>query len=620
MHELVEFVRTNNIGGLRNRQVREAYYAVFNDVRHSVRAPLKDGSEFQWQFADHMLLIQLTLQESHELRVRFKLCFREHPCSRDAPWDLVFGFDEYVPGDKLNFDNRKKLMCGYFNFANLGQTHLSQAATWFTPMALRISTISEVEGEWSHLLGVFLRQLFFGPAGFATAGVPIVIDGTTYILYARLKVLISDGDGLRSALCWNGASSIKPCIRHWNVLKRDTDLSSRLDGYCEVSCHDPAQFKYSSEKLTQSVELVAAAHRRWKAGLASDGLYERIVKTEGFHYVEGGLPFDEELRDRLDLWSAVRIDWVHSAMQEGALTIECHAFIGSWEPLGHDYQSVERFFKLPWRFPKQFQRKGRELHRVFSRFRQNSDGVHDKLRANAAECLGMYALLRHYADSRVGHPPELVNERASFDAICEVIDLIQMAKKQLISTKAAGRSMQRKLKTWLQRHKIAYGTGKIKPKFHWMFDVAEQLMLDDLVHDQFIIERLHLLIKAIADRIDNLRSFESSVLAGALNSQIYNARQLKAECLMHKGEATVPFLPDAIISDDIEVCGMHVSVDDLVFRGDDLGKVLACAKEHDMFYVLVRLLRCVGRTGSASARWHATRTIAVWPATSVEQD
>ena len=41
-------------------------------------------------------------------------------------------------------------------------------------------------------------------------------------------------------------------------------------------------------------------------------------------------------------------------------------------------------------------------------------------------------------------------------------------------------------------HIAAYGVDKLKPKHHWMFDVAEMLQHTEAVLDAFIIERLHL--------------------------------------------------------------------------------------------------------------------------------
>jgi hypothetical protein len=43
-----------------------------------------------------------------------------------------------------------------------------------------------------------------------------------WLLFARLTNLLSDGDGLRMAFDWKGASSLKPCFKHYNVFKKDT--------------------------------------------------------------------------------------------------------------------------------------------------------------------------------------------------------------------------------------------------------------------------------------------------------------------------------------------------------------------------------------------------------------
>ena len=80
------------------------------------------------------------------------------------------------------------------------------------------------------------------------------------------------------------------------------------------------------------------------------------------------------------------------------------------------------------------------------------------------------------------------------------------------------------------QHKEAYGIGHVRPKFHWIFDIVRQFRRDEMVHDQFIIERLHLRIKKPGEKIDNLRRWEGSVLAEALNHQIQDLRLLKGPC------------------------------------------------------------------------------------------
>ena len=87
-------------------------------------------------------------------------------------------------------------------------------------------------GGWSRLLRDYLRmQLLSAECGLMTTGVPLEVGSGTRnrpcLLWAKLHLLISDGDGLRQALDWNGHQSMKPCFRHWNVLSKD-----RLDSVC----------------------------------------------------------------------------------------------------------------------------------------------------------------------------------------------------------------------------------------------------------------------------------------------------------------------------------------------------------------------------------------------------
>ena len=76
---------------------------------------------------------------------------------------------------------------------------------------------------------------------------------------------MSDGDGLRMAYCWKGASSIKCC----NVLKKNTDLAGRTHGYCEITCDDPEAFQCT-------LGFVAEAHARLQAGGMTQAMYGRI--------------------------------------------------------------------------------------------------------------------------------------------------------------------------------------------------------------------------------------------------------------------------------------------------------------------------------------------------------
>ena len=243
------------------------------------------------------------------------------------------------------------------------------------------------------------------------------------------------------------------------------------------------------------------------------------------------------------------------------------------------------------------------------------------MRANASELLGMYTLFRFWAQTEVGDRPEVQAQRAAFDAACTVIDIIQMAKKQLIGMKAASKKLSRAVANHLRLHKAAYGLAHIKPKHHWMFDVAEQMWLDDMLHDQFIIERLHLIVRPHAERAQNTRRYEYTVLSGVLNAQLGRLKELRSGCcLLDVTTVKIDGFDDAELGDNMHVMGMHISVGDLVFHRDVVGEVLGCVNELGALLAIVEQFELVIAISSTSGRWRRTGRLRVWRALALEQD
>ena len=114
-----------------------------------------------------------------------------------------------------------------FNFIELGVDSLWHDSTWMTPVCVRHSIIAKVPGGWSHMFRQYLRLQLLGDTGLSTAGVPLLLAGKPFLLFAKLKYIVGDGDGFRMVWDWRGANSIKPCFRRSNVVSRGSDISSR---------------------------------------------------------------------------------------------------------------------------------------------------------------------------------------------------------------------------------------------------------------------------------------------------------------------------------------------------------------------------------------------------------
>ncbi len=92
--------------------------------------------------------------------------------------------------------------------------------------------------------------------------------------------------------------------------------------------------------------------------------------------------------------------------------------------------------------------------------------------------------------TEIGIHPEIAKEIASFSACCHVIDILIQAKKGIIDTVTAENMLKQSVPEWIRAHEEAYGHLGMKPKGHWMMDVADQIGSCEVVLDLFIIERL----------------------------------------------------------------------------------------------------------------------------------
>ena len=93
---------------------------------------------------------------------------------------------------------------------------------------------------------------------------------------------------------------------------------------------------------------------------------------------------------------------------------------------------------------------------------------------------------------------------------------IARAKFGRVRLSTACKDLRSLLQRHLEAHLRCYGTGNVKPKHHWMFDVAEGLERDaaegvDAFVDMFAIERLHLRCKRRVAAITNTRRFGKNV-------------------------------------------------------------------------------------------------------------
>lgn len=147
------------------------------------------------------------------------------------------------------------------------------------------------------MMRVFLEHLLFGPLGLATAGVPVRIDGVDRLIFGRLTNLLSDGDGHRQAWDWKGASSLKPCFKHFNVLRKGSSLAERKPGFVEIDCCDSALFRsWAAAAVFKAADAVAAARARVDAGDMPRRALAELEMAVGLNHNSHGMLMSPRLR------------------------------------------------------------------------------------------------------------------------------------------------------------------------------------------------------------------------------------------------------------------------------------------------------------------------------------
>ena len=326
---------------------------IFESVRRVEDLRLKNGRIFKWELCDPNLLLARSLQESPELARHYAQEIVDTGCSIDRPWGLIVIFDEFQPGSISHPQRHCKTMSLAFSFVEM-KSSLSVASTWFVPVCLRSSITSQAEGGWSACLVVYLKAHLLGDLSIQSVGVPFTVDNKVYTVYAKLRILCSDGEGLKQALDVKGHNGIRPCVRCQNVLMKNSNLCHRRPNFVEISCDDHRKLVLSSASdLTAEVDAVFEAFTQWQRGAITQARLKAIISAYGINPNPRGILLDASLRSQFSAIDVINEDWMHGALQDGFLNISCYKLLQRLEEkLGWQTDRLECFLKADWQFPR----------------------------------------------------------------------------------------------------------------------------------------------------------------------------------------------------------------------------------------------------------------------------
>lgn len=571
--------------------IERAQMASFLEVRHVHPLQLEgEATPFDWEMCDPNRLVSHLVHSCPHLADAFIRAANVHPCSASQPWRIVMAFDEYTPGMVLQPNLTRKTMNLSFSFVELGKERLWSEQFWFTPVLVRQKIIAKAAGGWSGMLRTFLQLHLTSATGISTAGLPLNLNGETFLLFAELSFLIADGDGLRQALQWKGGGGLKPCFRHWNLLDKDSGLAHRDPSFVELDCASPDLFKRARIADVHDIaDTLVALQSRVAAGTVPLSKLKNVSMACGFSCTAQGLLADRSLR-HIDFIAIARYDWMHSALQDGSLTTEAALLLSSAEVVGVTSSQMEAHFKRNWSYPRQRQHQGRHMWEIFESGRRLTE---TKIKATASDMLMLYTLLRHFFEHHVGSRDEIKEKLEAFQAACLCVDILLQAKRGRLDMKRAASLLRDAVRQHMLLHIRAHGTSYLKAKHHWMFDIADQLETDPFVLDCFLLERSHMRAKARSNLVENTRAYERSVLSAVLLCHRNNLQEESAKTFGLVGNTTpLPGRPSTLVGDRIVHAGLQISAGDIVVKNNCYtGRVSACCMEAGCFYVIVQEMR-----------------------------
>ena len=554
------------------RFMRDITPKLFSEVKRTIVLPLTAGGEHRWEVADPSLLVSMSVRYSTEMEKVFANSLRLHPCTEERPWSLVVTWDEFTPGNMLQPHNARKTMVANFSFLEL---ECRSDCAWWT-MAVALTTkIQEVQGGWSKMLRELLRMSLVGPSGMHTAGIPLMLQGEHIVIYAKVVCLLSDGDGLRQAMQWNGGGSLKPCFRHWNCLMKGHPMAQTSDRYVAIESPEVAKFQLWSEAdWRTAIDVCVVATNQYSSGAMSRTALIDTYRWMGYKATQDGLLADPELRRHIKFIDVLRYDWAHTLLSNSIVGREMWGLIAAAERHGlFTQQDIREFLSEAWEFPgrgRSGTSKEKALWMIFNEWRQETHANHGTMKASMSELLGLYALLRHFVEARVADHTQIADEVYLFGLTCKALDLLLAAKKRRVDVREAGRQLLLTLEEHMQSHVRVHGGQYVIPKSHWAFDIAECMVADGFLVDAFTLERLHLRVKAVATNCKNLTVYEKSVMAGVTNAHVNlmdDTKDWGSPCNLLGPVTDWPGAPNISIADTAQYYSEVFMVDSFVFRG-----------------------------------------------------
>jgi hypothetical protein len=468
---------------------------------------LAKGGTLEWHLPNLSQMIKWHFENNALFRDALAAVVKSNP---NKPVHLLPYSDEYTPGNVLHPEVRKKTCAWYVSVMEFGEA-LSSVALWIPAAALLSSKMKRIAGKSSYAHRVFLEAALSDPLGICNSGILLSIDGVETLVTAVLEDPIGDELDLKSSLDVMGSSGVKPCFKCTNVCMRDHD-GSKLPGHVDITCTDTSEF--SSMTDADLYEASDAVHA------AAPSKRKKEATHWGVNYSPNGVLQSALVRSRMRPTRS-RFDRMHVCESNGIAAMEIDLLIAS---LAADKKfsnkEVADFCNAGW-FTQRHANKTAEKVRISIRDNQFKGMASDVLTAMPILYNFVCTCLQDWDKDKV----------ESFKALYAVVAQLQRIKVSGDCSKDATGKLARLIALHGRLFKKAYGTTAVKPKHHYAFHLPQQFYLDGVYVDCFAMERMHALMKAESELVDDTSAPKSEfwVLSKANRVLIEEAKTLNVQ-------------------------------------------------------------------------------------------
>jgi hypothetical protein len=387
---------------------------------------------------------------------------------------------------------------------------LPREEAWFEVLLVKTSTVKEVQGGMSAIVGALL-DTFFDVHGhnMRSSGFQLKLhDNTELRVFATLDVFIADEAALHSAYACKGSAGLKPCLLCQNVFNARTAR--------DIVDRDPTGFAQShtcvdaSKLVAHTPATITAIVNRLSAAADTLTLKDLAeVQTRlGWNWLPEGLLMQPRWKELADPTRVAWYDWMHVWLVNGVFNSHMGLMMKSLKPCGITYPMLDTYVKM-FKWPGFVGSSAGK--NVFSPKRAKSSWEEGSLKATASECLSLVPVVGNYMQALMENTQSdtVRQHAAAFLLLVMVIELLQRTARGNVDPDV----LRAAIVAHLQAFRNLFGVDAMPPKVHYCLHFPEFLRRLGYLPNCFVLERKHKLPKRFGNQVLNTSgAWEGSVL------------------------------------------------------------------------------------------------------------